>query len=206
MHICYDRKEVYNPSVVGLPYYAVGVQGIRVHNSETIWGRAIGSIKRLFGIGKPTAPGAEPLPGQHTEPVPRALAGATTLDQAIIRYGQNFIGVVEVTPEGTTRVAAGTYGLHENHAGVGKTQLGPVQGPRFGFARQPNGDIWVPATSSAGGIVTEADIPTIRQALRNAGYLIENATHYVWAFEAVDELGNPVGQPRMYNLSTGERL
>jgi hypothetical protein len=66
---CYDdSKEVYNLSVVGLPYYAVGQQGILVHNSETPWGRAWEAAKRLFGYGKPTVPGAEPLPGSQPAP------------------------------------------------------------------------------------------------------------------------------------------
>lgn len=57
-----ERSEMYNFSV-GMPYYAVGVQGIWMHNSNTWLGRTWRAIKRILGLEPPTE--AESLPSQQ---------------------------------------------------------------------------------------------------------------------------------------------
>jgi hypothetical protein len=133
-----------------------------------------------------------------------------TLTEAIKAFGEDFIGIVEIGPGGA-RVTAGTYNLHTDHLGVGNEHLGPhpqrPQGTtRFGFRRMLDGSVLVPPSSSAKGKVTVGDIRAIRNALREAGFLLEGRLHRIGAWPSLDQFGNPVGDVVSYNLVTGSPI
>jgi hypothetical protein len=101
MHCRYDRTKMYNLSV-GMPYYAVGGQGIRMHNADTWLGRTWRAIKRILRFEPPR--GAEALPGQ---PIPltrtqrlteyfnrlRQQPASHSAEEALIRLSQTLTEV-----------------------------------------------------------------------------------------------------------------
>ena len=87
---------------------------------------------------------------------------------------ETLIGVVEVSPEGA-RVTAGTYASSTNHLTLARTNLGRVQAgqQRFGFMMM--GEDVIVGPSSTGFVPKVGDIPAIRQALQQQGYLTPGA-------------------------------
>jgi hypothetical protein len=139
-----------------------------------------------------------PQPGPN--PIPANLSGGTqyTADAAASEFGESFIGIVEIGPQGS-RVTAGSYAKNVNHLTLSKQNLGPLQTGqrRFRFTKSRGGITIGP--SSTGAIPTIFEVPALRTALQQQGYLTPGGLYLI-----VAEENN--GEQHMYNLMTGEMI
>ncbi len=159
-------------------------------------GRVKGPAPNEINAGRVKGPAPTEIPASQT----RTLPGGTqhTLAQARAQFGQGqLIGVVEVTPEGG-RVTAGTYGSSTNHLTLSGTNLGPLQTGQQRFGFMMIGKDVVVGPSSTGFVPRVSDIPAIRQALQQQGFLTPGACIVIEEY--------PGGPRAIYNLSTGERI
>jgi hypothetical protein len=150
-------------------------------------------LKRLVGFGKQMVAGEEAEQSDLAN-----LPGGTLYraDAAVNEFGESFIGVVEIGSH-APRVTAGSYAKNVNHLTLSKQNLGPLQPGqrRFGFMRNRRGVTIGP--SSTGAIPTVDDIPAIRAALQQQGYLMFGGLYLIVAEDASSE-------QHLYNLLTSE--
>lgn len=96
------------------------------------------------------------------------------------------------------RVTAGTYAKSRDHLTLSRTNLGQLQTGQQRFGFMMIGDDVVVAPSSTGFRPTVGDIPAVRQALEQQGFLTPNASIVIEEF---------AGGPRVrYNLVTGAQV
>jgi hypothetical protein len=182
--------------VEGTPYYAAEGQGSLVPKSETGWFQW---LRRFFGFGKVNVPTAE-NPEHAPNPAPTNPSGGRqhSARAAVSEFGDSFIGVVEIGPQGP-RVTAGTYAKNANHLSLSKRNLGPLQANqrRFGFTRNRGGITIGP--SSTGAIPTVDEIPAIRAALQQQDYLTLAGLYLIVAEDSI-------GEQHVFNLLTEEMI
>lgn len=146
----------------------------------------------MFAFGKQKGP--------ETEANPAATVSCEgtqySASDAASEFGESFIGVVEIGSQGS-RVTAGTYAKNANHLTLSKQNLGPLQSGqrRFGLMRNRRGITIGP--SSTGAVPTVDEIPAIRAALQQQGYLTPGGLYLVIAEDSN-------GEQHLFNLSTEE--